>query len=111
MQPYGHNPPQQGQWAPPPAPPNTNGTAIAALVFSLLLPPVGIVLGYVARSQIRQSGEGGAGLAKAALVIGWIFVVVPVVVLLLSVVGTGVFIWLSAPAGLTPPPAPTPAGY
>jgi hypothetical protein len=30
-----------------------------------------IVLGYMARSQIRRTGERGAGLALAGLILGW----------------------------------------
>jgi hypothetical protein len=50
----------------------TNGVAIAALVFSILFAPVGLLLGYVARSQIKRSGHGGWGLTTAALIVGWI---------------------------------------
>jgi len=51
-------------------PRGTNGTAIAALILSFALPFVGAILGFVARSQIRRTGEGGDGLAVAAIVIG-----------------------------------------
>jgi hypothetical protein len=67
---------------PPPAPPpalRTNGLAIASLVCGvaqMMLGPLvtipAIVLGHVARSQIRRSGEQGAGLALAGLILGWI---------------------------------------
>jgi hypothetical protein len=30
------------------------------------------VLGHVARKQIRRTGEDGAGLALAGLVLGWV---------------------------------------
>ena len=40
--------------------------------------PVGIILGHVARGQIKQTGEGGRGLATAALVIGYLQVAVTV---------------------------------
>jgi hypothetical protein len=68
--------------APPyayPAGRGTNGLAIASLVCSLggfvtcISAPVGIVLGHMARRQIRESGEDGAGLATAGLVIGYVF--------------------------------------
>ncbi|WP_409048285.1 DUF4190 domain-containing protein [Microbacterium sp. HA-8] len=49
-----------------------NKLAILALVFSIIGSVVGIVLGHVARSQIRRTGESGAGLALAAIIIGWI---------------------------------------
>jgi hypothetical protein len=49
----------------------TNATAIVALVLALVFTPAGIVCGHVARSQIRRTGEQGAGIALAALVIGY----------------------------------------
>lgn len=75
-------PPSHGY--PPPAPP-TNGLAIASLVLSLLglvnvLPLLGTVLGlifgYSARNQIaqRRGTQGGEGLAKAGIIIGWVTV-------------------------------------
>jgi hypothetical protein len=67
---------------PPPAPPpalRTNGLAIASLVCGvaqMMLWPLAtipaVVLGHVARSQIRRTGEQGAGLALAGLILGWI---------------------------------------
>ncbi|MGN9807810.1 DUF4190 domain-containing protein [Micromonospora sp. BQ11] len=65
---YGYPPPQQ----------KTNGLAIAALVLALvgigscITAPIGAILGHVARKQIRQTGEGGEGMAKAAIIVGWI---------------------------------------
>lgn len=50
----------------------TNSMAIAALVSSLLLAPLGIVFGHIALSQINRTGEDGRGLAIAGLVIGYI---------------------------------------
>jgi Domain of unknown function (DUF4190) len=48
-----------------------------------------IVLGHMARSQIRRTGEQGAGLALAGLVLGWGAVVFAVLVaVLLIAVGT-----------------------
>jgi hypothetical protein len=55
-----------------------NGLAVASLVFGFaqfLVGPVAtvpaIVLGHMARNQIKQTGEQGAGLALAGLVLGW----------------------------------------
>jgi hypothetical protein len=69
-----------------PAQPGTNGLAIASLVCSLaglvtcISAPVGIVLGHVAKRQIRQTGEQGEGLATAGLWVGYILTVLAIVV-------------------------------
>jgi hypothetical protein len=61
-----------------PANPPTNGLAIASLILSLvgiascITAPVGAILGHVARRQIRERGEGGDGMAKAGIIVGWI---------------------------------------
>jgi uncharacterized protein DUF4190 len=57
---------------PPAAPRATNTMAIVALVLALVFAPAGVVCGHIARRQIRSSGEEGAGLATAALVVGYI---------------------------------------
>lgn len=60
----------------------TNGFAIASLACGLAQFVVGppatisaIVLGYVARSQIKRAGEQRAGLALAGLILGWAAVI------------------------------------
>lgn len=59
----------------------TNGLAIASLVCSLaglatcISAPVGIVLGHIAKRQIRETGEQGEGLATAGLWVGYILTV------------------------------------
>lgn len=58
---------------PAPAPvtiPRTNTLAIIGFVASFMIPVVGIVLGVMAQRQIALSKEEGAGLAKAAVIIG-----------------------------------------
>lgn len=97
MQPEGYGPPPpgyvppavygQGGYGPPPGhypgqrQPGTNGLAIASLVSSLigvftfgLAAIAGIVMGHIARGQIRQSGQGGDGLALAGLIIGYVMI-------------------------------------
>jgi len=51
----------------------TNTMAILALVFAFIFSPAAIVLGHVAKKQIRQTGEQGEGLATAGLWLGYIF--------------------------------------
>ncbi len=66
----------------------TNPLAIAALACALgglltcISAPVGVVLGHVARRQIRQTGEQGDGMVTAALWIGYILTFIGVLVLL-----------------------------
>ncbi|MEH0929603.1 DUF4190 domain-containing protein [Micromonospora sp. CPCC 205558] len=70
-----------------PQPPKTNGLAIAAFVLAMIgftsciTAPIGAILGHVAQKQIRLSGEGGAGIAKAAIIVGWILTGLLVLVL------------------------------
>ena len=59
----------------------TNGLAMASLVcglaqfaFGPLAAIPAIVLGHVARQQIKRSGEQGAGLALAGLILGWVVI-------------------------------------
>jgi hypothetical protein len=49
--------------------------ATAALITALVAPPVGIVLGVMAGRRVRRSGESGAGLARAAVVVGIVLTV------------------------------------
>jgi hypothetical protein len=55
----------------------TNGMAIAAMVLGILwLYWVGSILalifGYVARDQIKRTGQSGDGMAIAGIVLGWV---------------------------------------
>ena len=57
--------------APPQASPSTSTLAIVAFVRSFVVALAGIVCGHIALSQIKRSGEGGRGLALAAVIIGY----------------------------------------
>lgn len=81
-QPY--PPPGYPAYVPYQAPYNTY--AILSLVLGVaVLPPLGIFFGYKARRQIAQTGEQGAELATAGIVVGWI---------LTGIMGTFLLIWL-----------------
>jgi hypothetical protein len=63
----------------------TNGLAIASLACGIAQFVVGplatipaIVFGHVARHQIRRTGEQGAGLALAGLILGWATVILAI---------------------------------
>ena len=109
--------PFEQPWAPHAAQ-KTNGTAIFALVASLLGyfciagvgGAIGIVLGLIARSEITKSEgrESGRGLAHTAVALG-------VVNLTLSIVGLGVLIAMMVtethPSSTSSPVAVTPPGF
>lgn len=93
--PPGQQPPGYGQ--PPPAygqggygEPKTNGLAIASLILSILGiccgigAIAGIVLGFVARSQINNSGgtQKGEGLAMAGIIIGFVMIALNIILAL-----------------------------
>ena len=71
---YGPPPGHGGWYGPPPGYPGfrrpTNVTAILALVMAFVFAPAGLVLGIVARRQIKQTGEEGDGLALAGIIVG-----------------------------------------
>lgn len=55
----------------------TNTTAVLSLVFGLFGSGIiAVVLGHVARGQIRRSGERGSGMATAGLILGYVAIVV-----------------------------------
>lgn len=64
----------------------TNTLAILSLIFAFVFPLIGVILGHVARSQIRRTGEQGVGLTFAALIIGYIAIGAVLLVLILSAV-------------------------
>ena len=47
--------------------------AILSLIFAFVFPPAGIVLGHLARRQIKVTGEDGGSLSTAGLVLSYIF--------------------------------------
>jgi uncharacterized membrane protein len=74
----------------------TNGLAIASLacglaqfMFGPLATIPAIVFGHVARGQIKRTGEQGAGLALAGLILGWAAVILGII-LIVVVVGLAV---------------------
>ena len=52
--------------------PRTNTFAIASIPAGLLLPPVGLALGHLARKQIRATGEKGAQFALIGLTLAYL---------------------------------------
>jgi hypothetical protein len=84
----------------------TNSLAIGALVCGIaqfvvpLACFIAIILGHKARRQIRRTREGGYGIATAGLILGYLFIALSVLVLLIAVMS----------ARATPSP-PLPTGH
>ncbi|WP_306211338.1 DUF4190 domain-containing protein [Actinoplanes sp. RD1] len=69
--PAGYGQPYQQPYQPVGAP--TNTMAILSLVFAFVFPIAGIIMGHVAKKQMRTTGESGDGLATAGLWLSYIF--------------------------------------
>ena len=99
---YGQPPPGYGQPGygqpgfgqpgyPPPGYPGygaaqgTNGFAIASLVCAFLCSPLGLIFGFIARNQIRQSRQSGDGLALAGIIISAISIVAGILIFAIGV--------------------------
>jgi hypothetical protein len=82
-QPYGQPPPAGYQQQPPynpygvykPLPPYNTYAILALVLAVIVLPPLGIYFGNVAKKQIAQTGERGIELANAAVIVGWVMTV------------------------------------
>lgn len=71
----------------------TNGLAIASLVTGLLgFAIIPVILGHVALSQIRRTGDGGSALAIVGLVLGYLACLAYLVVIIAFAVG-GIALW------------------
>jgi hypothetical protein len=98
---WGAPPPGPGWGAPPPGygpmgypvrP--TNQLAIASLVcacaqvfFWFLTGIPAVILGHIARRQIRQTGENGDGMALTGMILGYAGIVLGVIITVLVIIG------------------------
>ena len=84
---YGYAPPDRG----------TNGMAIASMVLGIVWvywigSILALVFGYIARGQIRESGQKGDGMAIAGIVLGWVGVGFLLLFILIAITaGSGMF--------------------
>ncbi|MFS0793791.1 DUF4190 domain-containing protein [Microbacterium sp. 1P10AE] len=55
-----------------PAPPRTNTLALVGFIAAFIVPIAGLVLGIIARNQLKRPGnvETGTGLARWAMILG-----------------------------------------
>jgi len=69
-----------------PAAPRTNVLAIISLIAAFVFPLAGAVTGHIALSQIRKTGEQGHGLAKAGLILSYVFIAIGFIITILYIV-------------------------
>ena len=69
----------------------TNTMAILALVMAFTFAPAGLVLGIIARRQIRRTGEDGDGLALAGIIVGGIVTAIFVFFVVLWIIAFAAF--------------------
>ncbi|HEY3869032.1 MAG TPA: DUF4190 domain-containing protein [Actinocrinis sp.] len=63
----------------------TNGKAKAALILGIcgllcgILGIVGIILGFIAKNEIKQTGQKGDGMATAGIVVGFAWIALDII--------------------------------
>lgn len=64
----------------------TNGLAVASLILGIVGGGViAVILGHVAKSQIRRTGEAGDGMATAGLILGYFWLVIGLILIIVYV--------------------------
>jgi len=68
----------------------TNGLAIASMVLGIIWiwglgAILALIFGYVAKRQIRETGQRGSGMATAGIVLGWIGIIGTILITVLLV--------------------------
>ena len=94
-------PPVAGQpWGPtPPAPNERDWMAILSFVFALLTPVIGfgpipaVILGHIARHQALKQGRRPSGFATAGLIIGYAFIVLGIIAIVVVVLALSNLNW------------------
>jgi hypothetical protein len=69
----------------------TNGMAVASMVLGIVWiywigSVLALIFGYIARKQIKQSGQKGDGMAIAGIVLGWVGLGTLVLVIVAAVI-------------------------
>ncbi len=93
--PPGYQPPQQpyyGGYPQAPAAPPMNTLAIITIILAFVFSIAGIVTGHIALKQIDRTGESGRGLAKAGLILSYVFTGLAVLGIIAYIVVIVVFV-------------------
>jgi len=104
---YSVQPLMQPMYANSPAAAKTNTMALMSLIFSLvglvlfpgLLQLLALIFGIVAKNQIKNTGEGGSGMATAGIVISSIVLFFGLVIVIIWILFATVFAGTAAVTG------------
>lgn len=66
----------------------SNPLALIALIGAFFVPLIGIICGHIALAQIKRDGRPGKGMALAAVILGYAFTAIWVIVMALSLMIT-----------------------
>jgi len=64
----------------------TNTMAILGLIFAFVFPVLGLIFSIIAKKQIKEKGENGAGLATAGLIISIVWLAILVIWIIFAIV-------------------------
>jgi len=64
----------------------TNTMAIVALILGIVLPLGGIIVGHIALSQIKKTGEAGRGLALTGTILGYVLTALYIIIFVVALV-------------------------
>lgn len=67
------------------APAKTNTLAIVGLILAFVFSLAGLIVSIIARGQIKRTGEGGAGLALAGIIISIVGIVIGAIVIIANI--------------------------
>lgn len=68
----------------------TNGLAVASLILGIIglcviiCAPIALILGIIARGQIKRSGGSGSGMALAGIILGIVAIVLYIIGMVLN---------------------------
>ncbi|MHA7985018.1 DUF4190 domain-containing protein [Rathayibacter sp. CAU 1779] len=68
------------------APAKTNTLAIVSIIVVWFVSLLGVILGHIALSQIKRTGEGGRGIALAAVIIGYVAIGLAILLIIFAII-------------------------
>jgi hypothetical protein len=93
-------PPAAPVYQPAPVGQKTNVLAIVGFILAFFVSVAGIIVSAIALRQIKQTGEGGRGLAIGGVVVGIIVTILYVIIILFSVLVPLLFLGSACSTGL-----------